>query len=48
MARTSDIGLRRDPQPPMPTVIPSRSSAISSSSVKRLSIELPSVVEAQA
>src|SRR5437879_2232616 len=37
MARTSDIGLRRDPHPPMPTVIPSASSATTSSSVVRLS-----------
>ena len=38
MARTSDIGLRRDPQPPMPRVMPSRISAATSASVRRLSI----------
>src|SRR3954462_5821814 len=32
-----DIGLRRDPQPPMPIVIPFRSSATTSFSVVRLS-----------
>src|SRR5687767_14460900 len=37
MARTSDIGLRREPQPPMPMVMPSRSSAANSSWVVRLS-----------
>ena len=37
MARTMHIGLRRDPQPPMPMVMPSRSSATTSSSVMRLS-----------
>ena len=37
MARTSDIGLRRDPQPPMPMVMPLLSSATTSSSVMRLS-----------
>ena len=37
MARTSDIGFRRDPQPPMPSVIPLRSSPMTSSSVIRLS-----------
>ena len=37
IARTSDIGLRRDAQPPMPMVMPSRSSATTSSSVMRLS-----------
>ena len=37
MARTSDIGLRRDPHPPMPMVIPSRNSP-TSSSVTRLSV----------
>ena len=36
MARTSDIGLRREPQPPMPMVMPSRSSATTSSSVHAL------------
>jgi len=38
IARTIDIGLRRDPQPPMPIVMPSRSSATTSSSVQRLSV----------
>ena len=33
MARTSAMGLRRDPQPPIPIVIPSRSSATTSSGV---------------
>src|SRR5579884_1210203 len=37
MARTRDIGLRRDPHPPMPRVIPSRSSATTSASVICLS-----------
>ena len=32
-ARTSDIGLRRLPQPPMPMVMPSSSEATASSSV---------------
>src|SRR5438270_11657046 len=32
-----DIGLRREPHPPMPIVIPSRSSATTSVSVVRLS-----------
>ena len=36
MARTSAIGLRRDPQPPIPIVIPSRSSATTSSGVIRV------------
>jgi hypothetical protein len=36
-ARTSAIGLRREPQPPMPTVMPSRISPTTSSSVTRLS-----------
>src|SRR5205823_14027308 len=40
MARTSDMGLRREPHPPMPTVIPSVSSATTSSSVVRLSATL--------
>src|SRR5205807_9392276 len=40
MARTSDMGLRREPHPPMPTVIPSASSATTSSSVVRLSATL--------
>src|SRR5437763_15292723 len=38
MARTMLIGLRREPQPPMPMVIPSRNSATTSSSVIRLSV----------
>src|SRR5579884_2089053 len=37
MARTTDIGLRREPQPPIPMVIPSRNSATTSVSVVRLS-----------
>src|SRR5438132_3897158 len=36
-ARTSDMGLRREPHPPMPMVMPSRSSAANSSWVRRLS-----------
>src|SRR5207249_8861414 len=40
IARTSAIGLRRGPQPPMPTVIPSRSSAITASAVVTLSMLL--------
>src|SRR5437660_8602968 len=44
MARTSDIGLRLDPHPPMPTVIPSDSSATTSSSVVRLSATGSAVV----
>jgi len=39
ISRTSDIGLRREPQPPMPIVIPSRSSAMTSCSVVRLSTD---------
>ena len=35
-ARTSDIGLRRLPQPPMPMVMPSSSAATASSSVMSL------------
>src|SRR5215207_9210648 len=38
MARTMLIGLRREPQPPIPIVMPSRSSATTSSSVIRLSV----------
>src|SRR3981081_1282353 len=34
------IGLRRDPQPPSPMVMPSRNSATTSSSVIRLSLTL--------
>src|SRR4051812_18499927 len=37
IARTNAIGLRREPQPPMPSVIPSRSSPTTSSMVSRLS-----------
>ncbi|SKV80863.1 Uncharacterised protein [Mycobacteroides abscessus subsp. abscessus] len=37
IARTKAIGLRREPQPPRPMVIPLRSSATTSSSVVRLS-----------
>src|SRR3954453_22826702 len=37
IARTSAIGLRREPQPPMPIVMPSRSSPTTSSMVARLS-----------
>src|SRR5215813_10664348 len=33
MARTSAIGLRRDPQPPIPTVMPERSSPATSSAL---------------
>src|SRR5436190_11855799 len=36
-ARTNAIGLRRDPPPPMPTVMPSCTSATMSSMVTRLS-----------
>src|SRR3954447_25359717 len=36
-ARTRAIGLRRDPHPPMPTVMPSRTSLTASSMVTRLS-----------
>ena len=38
MARTTLIGLRRDPHPPMPMVMPSRSSATTSASVISLSL----------
>ena len=37
MAATSDMGLRREPQPPMPMVMPLSSCATTSSSVIRLS-----------
>src|SRR3954447_23661140 len=37
IARTSAIGLRREAQPPMPMVMPSRSSVTTSSIVARLS-----------
>ena len=40
MARTMLIGLRREPQPPMPMVMPSRSSATTSSSDMRLSVTM--------
>src|SRR5689334_14186931 len=38
IARTSDIGLRREPQPPMPMVMPSPSRATTSASLIRLSL----------
>src|SRR5438105_2312632 len=41
MARTNDIGLRREPQPPMPRVMPSRSSVTTASWVRRLSAISP-------
>src|ERR1700682_4222598 len=44
MARTKAIGLRRDPQPPMPIVLPSRRSATAASRVVLLSVILPPVV----
>src|SRR5258708_7813863 len=37
MARTTAMGLRREPQPPIPTVMPERSSPTMSSMVVRLS-----------
>src|SRR5271165_5845003 len=37
MARTTAMGLRREPQPPMPIVMPERSSLTMSSTVVRLS-----------
>src|ERR1700741_977600 len=37
MARTKAMGLRREPQPPMPIVMPLRNCATASSSVVRLS-----------
>src|SRR3954453_16263220 len=40
MARTMLIGLRRDPPPPMPIVMPSRSSATTSSTDMRLWLTL--------
>ena len=44
MARTTAMGLRREPQPPMPIVMPERSSPTMSSTVVRLSaIGSPSV-----
>src|SRR5579872_3008 len=38
MARTTAIGLRREPQPPKPMVMPGRSSVTMSSTVARLSV----------
>ena len=38
MARTTAMGLRREPQPPMPIVMPERSSPTMSSMVVRLSL----------
>ena len=46
MAPASDMGLRRDPQPPMPMVIPSFSSATTSSSVIRLSTMAATIARA--
>src|ERR1700687_126367 len=40
IALTTDIGLRREPHPPIPIVMPSRISATISSSVTRLSATL--------
>ena len=40
MARTSAIGLRREPQPPMPMVMPSRICATTSAIVIDLSTPL--------
>src|SRR5271163_2794342 len=40
MARTNAMGLRRDPQPPIPIVMPLRSCATASSRVVRLSLTL--------
>src|SRR5436190_18954325 len=37
ISRTIDMGLRREPQPPMPMVMPSRNWATTSSSVSVLS-----------
>ena len=47
MARTIDIGLRREPQPPIPMVMPSSSSATTSSSVMRLSAIAPILTSSQ-
>src|SRR5438445_3656297 len=47
MARTIDIGFRRDPQPPMPMVMPSSSSATTSSSLMRLSAIAPILTSSQ-
>ena len=41
MARTTAMGLRREPQPPMPRVMPERSSATISSTVVVLSAMAP-------
>ena len=46
MARTSDMGFRRDPQPPIPMVIPLSSWATTSSSVINLSGTGPTVGQA--
>ena len=46
MARTAAIGLRRDPHPPMPMVIPLRNSPTSSSSDSRLSVIVRTVCRA--
>src|SRR4051794_13112949 len=46
IARTSDIGFRREAQPPMPMVMPSVSRATASSSRIRLSAIRSSLVEA--
>src|SRR5580704_18832495 len=43
MARTTAMGLRREPQPPMPMVMPERSSLTMSSTVVRLSDIRPSL-----
>src|SRR2546430_220067 len=45
MARPSDIGFRRDPQPPMPIVMPSASSATTSWWVRRRSLTARSLRE---
>src|SRR5580700_6544432 len=42
MARTTAMGLRREPQPPIPMVMPERSSLTMSSTVVRLSDIRPS------
>src|SRR5215467_8120527 len=41
MARTSAIGLRRDPQPPIPIVMPERSSATTSSALSTAAVTPP-------
>src|SRR5437870_1927824 len=38
IARTSDMGFRREPHPPIPIVMPSESDAMTSSWVRRLSV----------